>query len=443
MCGLVGVAGVISTKDVEVFNELLYHDYVRGKDSTGVGTAHEHTGNISLFKGIYDPIGLASMKGYSSVVNSLTKVLMGHNRAATRGRVNQHNAHPFATDNILMAHNGTLDFSCLKDLSDNVAGETDSERLMLTIHDLDGDIPGAIARAEGAWAITVYNKADNTISLLRNDKRPLFYCHSESKKTLYWCSESGLLDWVLARHGIKRGKIYDLTPDTIKMWALPKSNEIFNDATRIKAEGKEPKKYVPPVQYGGHHSRGPWEHWTAEDDLPGIPRGSFPGNRGSNSGSNSSKTTTELLDDPDPADFEPWAPYGEGYVAADDGKFRNSNPYKPTTKSYARWAEGWDDAKKYSRVLDDVEKKKSPEPTTNVVRLHDDKRTKIYDTRVGPRGRRINNQQFRELTNLECSWCNDPVGFEDKGSFTETRDGRDMYFCENCKTQQKELNQHG
>lgn len=440
MCGLVGVAGVISVKDVEVFNELLYHDYVRGKDSTGVASVHEYTGKIELLKGIYDPIGLVSLKGYSGVVNSTTKVLMGHNRAATRGKVNRHNAHPFATDNILMAHNGTLDWSCLKDLSENVEGETDSERLMLTIADLDGDIPGAIARAEGAWAITVYNKEDNTISLLRNEKRPLFYCHSESKKTLYWSSEAGLLDWVLNRNGIKRGKIYDLSPNVIKMWVLPKSNEFFNDATRIKAEGKESKKAV--TYYGRTPTQGPWEKWTAEGDLPGSSAGSSASSSGSSS---SSTTTVGLRDDPDAADFEPWAPYGEGYTAQDDGRFRNSNPYKPTTKSYARWAEGWDDSRKYGRVLDDINNKKKEEArkSDNKVVSLADKRTKIYDTRKGPGGRRINNQQFRELTNLECSWCNDPVGFEDKGSFTETRDGRHMYFCENCKTQQKELNKHG
>jgi len=442
MCGLVGVAGVITTKDVDVFNEMLYHDYVRGKDSTGVGAVHEMTGAIKLIKGIYDPIGLMSMTGYASTVNSVTKVLMGHNRAATRGKVMRHNAHPFATDDILMAHNGTLDYTCMSDLAKNIEGDTDSERLMATIAELDGDIPGAIARAQGAWAITVYIKADNTISLLRNDKRPLFYCYSESKKTLYWASEAGLLNWVLERHGIKRGKIYDLTPDTIKVWTIPKSNEFFNDATRIKAEGKQPTNFQRT--YGGPHSRGPWENWGVDDDLPMLPRGNSAGSSGSNSGKSNSSGTT-LLDDPSPADFEPWLPYGEGYSAHDDGALRTTNPYKFTTKSYSRWAEGWDDAKKYGGAIDDINKAKKEEarkPASNVVSL-DDKRTKIYDTRIGPEGRRINAVQFRELTNLECSWCNDPVDFEDKGSFHKGAEGTSKYYCEGCKTQQKELNKHG
>lgn len=440
MCGLVGVAGVISNKDVDVFNELLYHDYVRGKDSTGVGVVHEMTGAIKTIKGIYDPIGLMSLNGYTTTVNSVTKVLMGHNRAATRGKVNRHNAHPFNTDDILMAHNGTLDYGCMSDLAKNIEGDTDSERLMATIAELDGDIPGAIARAQGAWAISVYNKADNTISLLRNDKRPLFYCHSESKKTLYWSSEAGLLNWVLERHGIKRGKIYDLTPDTIKMWVIPKSNEYFNDATRIKAEGKQPTNFQSQRQ---DWTRGPWEGWTADDDLPGIPRGNSAGNRGSNSGGSNSSGTT-LLDDPSAEDFEPWLPYGEGYSAHDDGGLRTTNPYKPTTKSYSRWAEGWDDARRYGGVIDDVNKAKKTEvrgASSNVIPL-DDKRSKIYDTRIGPEGKRINNSQFRELTNLECSWCNDPVGFEDKGSFHKGAEGVSKYYCENCKTQTKELNKH-
>src|SRR3546814_12623264 len=44
-----------------------------------------------------------SLSGYNS------KAFIGHNRAATLGKVNGLNAHPFRYDNIMGAHNGTLD----------------------------------------------------------------------------------------------------------------------------------------------------------------------------------------------------------------------------------------------------------------------------------------------------------------------------------------------
>lgn len=448
MCGLVGVAGVIVTKDVDVFNELLYHDYVRGKDSTGVASAHEHTGEINVFKGCFDPVGLSSMKGYDRVVNTTTKVLMGHNRHATRGnRANRHNAHPFATDNILGAHNGTLDYSCLKDLSANVAGETDSEQLILSIHDLGGRIPDAIALCSGAWALSVYNKEENTINLVRNDKRPLFYCMAESKKTLYWASEAGLLAWVLDRNGIKRGKVYELTKDSVKTWVIPKMSEVFGEPGREKAEGKEPVNFQSggTHQYGRHYGAGtPWEHYNRQTEM-GWDEDSRS-SAGSNSGSNGNSNSVLK---PDATDYDKWVPYGHGYSAHDVGQLRRTNPYRRDSKSFEDWNEGWDDSHKYGAQIDAIEARqtKKTEPvvdpvqpkTAEVVKL-DDKRARAYQTRVGPGGKSINRGQFREITKCECSWCNDPVDFEDKGRFHTQPSGDLVYYCESCVSSEKDLN---
>lgn len=422
MCGHVGVAGVISTKDVEVFNEMLYHDYVRGKDSTGVGSAAEHSGLIKTFKGVFDPIGLMSMKGYGEVIHSGTKVLIGHNRAQTRGAINRHNAHPFSTDRILGAHNGTLDYSCMKDLENAVEGDTDSERLIRTIDALDGNLAEAVALAEGAWALVVFDKKENTINFLRNDKRPLYYCYSKSKKTLYWASEAGLLKWVLHRQGIEiSGNVYELAVDTWMSWVLPKSNEIFGQPGRLKAEGKKPVNFTGP--YGGRNHDLPWMDWgpNSNRSYQNSSSGGAANKSGESSkpGGDSTRNKSNVIEVGEAADSTfRW--YMQGQKARDAGRSRVSNPYATIASMQEAaqwWWSGWDDAEN---------------PDNKIVNLD----SRREGTRDGPYKQQISYDEFKKLTNHECGWCEAPVTKDDRGTFHADRTNQSelkwIYHCESC-----------
>lgn len=425
MCGLVGVAGVLTTKDRDVFNQMLYGDFLRGNDSTGVGSVSQYSGEVKLIKAATDPIGLFNLKGYTDVVAVNSRVLMGHNRAATRGKVNKWNAHPFHVNSVLAAHNGTLEYGCLKDLEDGPEGDTDSEQLVATIDAGEGstaeNIRDAIAKASGAWALSVYGTGDNTINLVRNKERPLFYCMSESKKTLYWCSEVGLLHWILDRNNIKRGKIYEVSVDTILTWVIPKSNEIFNTATRTKAEGKERVNFQRT--YGGHN--GPWYGWTGDNDRHSSYQGSSSANRSGGS-SDKSGGTNEL-----------WGAYGEGWSAGEKGESISKNPYTFTSEGERfkrnRWLDGFKEATRYVLDRKNRQDAAAKEAADNVVPLLlPDKRTDIYDTRDGPGGKKLTKVAFKEMTGCKCGWCDDPVDFTDKGRFISIAGMGNLYFCEAC-----------
>ena len=103
MCGHVGVIGDIWGKDKRVFELLLKFDTVRGPHSTGIARV-DMNNQVQVVKGTGTPWHLAKAKQaeyYNDTardadeVKGNFKVLMGHNRWATVGAVNEDNAHPF------------------------------------------------------------------------------------------------------------------------------------------------------------------------------------------------------------------------------------------------------------------------------------------------------------------------------------------------------------
>lgn len=403
MCGLVGVAGDLSANDLKAFNNLLYLDYLRGTDSTGVASVSAYSKEVSLIKAPTDPLGLMALKGYDSAVSSAKCVLMGHNRAATRGKVTRYNAHPFHIGNVIMAHNGTLDFGCLRDLVDGPEGDTDSEQIAATIAGTDLSIEAikdTIAKMSGAWALSIYDKSRDVIHLVRNDQRPLFYAMSESKKTLYWASEAWMLNVVLHRNSIKFTKVVEVTVDTILSWEVPvKTGEIFSATPgRTKAEGKESTNFREAAYgYGRRVSRG------------------------SNGGS--SKRPVKPLD---PDDQECWTEYGEGWQAASMGEPITHNPFQPVADQvrYNKWNEGFREQKAREK-----EKRDKETPGHNVLQLEDQRAKKNPpDLKRGPSGKWLNAREFREVTNNECGWCNNPITIKDDGFFIDFGN-ETVYVC--------------
>lgn len=262
MCGLVGVAGTIGYKDVDVFNELLVCDYVRGMDSTGVAGIAQND-DVSLVKMATDPIYLQAHKKYGDAVRTSHKAIIGHNRKATLGKVNHANAHPFSFTNITGAHNGTLDSWSRSDLPGWKDYDTDSEALYHCIE--TKGINEAIKSQAGAWALSYFNAETNSMCFLRNAERPLCFALSESKKTLYWASEPGMLRWITSRNGIKLDKdtIWCFPENNHWAFEIPKSGAEFGDAVVTKIEGKKPRPQPSYAQLGyhgggGNVTRGPW-----------------------------------------------------------------------------------------------------------------------------------------------------------------------------------------
>lgn len=127
------------------------------------------------------------------------RCLIGHNRYATQGAVNSVNAHPFDFEHIIGAHNGSLRSTL--NLPDHKDFVVDSENIFHAINQ-DGSVETA-AKLNGAYALTWWDKRDNTLHFLRNAERPLWYVFTQDRQAIFWASELWMLTGVLARNNIK------------------------------------------------------------------------------------------------------------------------------------------------------------------------------------------------------------------------------------------------
>lgn len=216
MCGLVGIAGNLEYKDESMMRRLLVLDFFRGTDSTGFA-AVRHNKDIKLAKAAVNPLDLFDMKKFTdALAGSASRAFIGHNRAATLGKVNNVNAHPFVCDHIVGAHNGTLDRASWNRLQEasGVTTDVDSEAIFWSIAKIG--IEDTIALMEegsasntGAWALVWYDAKEDTLNFLRNKHRPLWRAWTKDFKKLIWASE-----YMMINAAVELGNtVYDLYED--------------------------------------------------------------------------------------------------------------------------------------------------------------------------------------------------------------------------------------
>lgn len=248
MCGLVGVCGAVTAQHEKAIATLLILDSLRGTDSTGIAVVPRN-GDVKMAKEVGHPFNLFDTKRYDKALMGMHRVIIGHNRYATQGKVNTKNAHPFEFATIVGAHNGTL--SGKHRLEDSAMFDVDSENLY---HHIDKKgIKDALNVLDGAWALTWWDKITEEMNFLRNKERPLFLTRSEDNGVMFWASEKWMLEIALARHTVKHQEIVSLDPDMLV-------------SIRIEASGKMDKpiitpaatKYVAPVYSGGYMHNGKW-----------------------------------------------------------------------------------------------------------------------------------------------------------------------------------------
>lgn len=194
MCGLVGIAGNLEYKDEACFKRLLVVDYFRGTDSTGVARVKPN-GDVDVVKVASHPIDLFDTLAFTKAINGVqSSVFLGHNRAATKGKVNAINAHPFQFDHIVGAHNGTLSTASFAEL-EKVLGEqfeVDSKAIFAAISRLG--IEETAKYLQGAWALVWVDTKEHTLNFLRNKERPLWYAYSKDFDKLFWASEHPMIN---------------------------------------------------------------------------------------------------------------------------------------------------------------------------------------------------------------------------------------------------------
>lgn len=206
MCGLFGVAtnrnGGLTYKQTDFLEQAAYVDALRGWDSTGFAVLDKDMNGVGVYKRalpaadfLLSRVGLRAMK---EAKKTSVRAVIGHNRAATVGSVNDDYAHPFQYGHIIGAHNGTL--KSRRGLVNNNS-PVDSMDLIHAFSACDPeDYVKFLRKVDGAYALTIANAKTGLLYFVRNNGRPLNLIWDDSD--LYWGSEVGMLWWLLERNKI-------------------------------------------------------------------------------------------------------------------------------------------------------------------------------------------------------------------------------------------------
>lgn len=257
MCGLAGIAGNTTAKLRDGFLDLLTVTQLRGRDATGAFVVRN--GNETVFaKTLGTPEWLFDLKSFDSLVRGVPKIMAGHCRSKTIGENTVRNAHPYDFENLIGMHNGTLRAYYNMDGYDHKLTDShclyhniDRRGVEETVRDLDPD---------GAWALVWWDKVENTLNFLRNDKRPLWFAWTKERTAMIWASEPWMFSavsrhvelWDGSEEGSenKKSPYFQLPPDT--WWSFtvndfPKAGEkhlTFRQPREVKAEGKKPLGFL-------------------------------------------------------------------------------------------------------------------------------------------------------------------------------------------------------
>lgn len=196
MCGLVCLISKLPSKftkqDINLFTNLLIADTIRGKDSTGVFGITEKN-NLDLLKAKQPGYNFTEQKSYKDFEDKALfryKIMVGHNRSATKGTITDENSHPFIKDHICLVHNGTL-------YQHRHLANVDVDSEAITHALVDKKPEDLIPELNGAFALIWYNALEKKLYLTRNKERPLWIIQTPSIDVIG--SEPGMLEWLYNR----------------------------------------------------------------------------------------------------------------------------------------------------------------------------------------------------------------------------------------------------
>jgi glucosamine--fructose-6-phosphate aminotransferase (isomerizing) len=223
MCGIVGILGraPVAEQLVDSLKRLEY----RGYDSAGVATLEgdhlERRRAEGKLKNLEAKLKASPLSGHSGI---------GHTRWATHGKPTENNAHPHATDNVTVVHNGIIEnFRELRQMLEKqgakFTSETDTEVVAHLVNSylLKGISPQEAVKASlpqlrGAFALAFLFKGHTDLMIGARKGSPLAIGHGDGE--MYLGSDAIALapftdtisyledgDWVVLSREV--GVIYD------------------------------------------------------------------------------------------------------------------------------------------------------------------------------------------------------------------------------------------
>jgi len=258
----VGLAGDLTLKDREIFEDLLDVCQVRGRDSTGVVRVNRQGTGYHWAKRVGPPAYLLDSREYDNNIRQVgVSALIGHCRAKTIGEVNVRNAHPFDIHDkgIIGVHNGTL--RNYTSLSGHSTGNSDSRTLYETLAKEGAE--ETFAKVDGAFACVWWDQERATLNFIRNKERPLYYTYSKDKRKMYWASEPWMFGAVYRKEELwdgDGGNIYRQLEENILYSVEIMANAAANKPVFKVMEGKKiEKKSITPSHGYAHTQGGNWQ----------------------------------------------------------------------------------------------------------------------------------------------------------------------------------------
>jgi len=244
MCGIVGY---ISQND-NIYVEPKLHfmryalalDTLRGEDSTGIITLSKRF-KVNTLKTTIPGDRFVHHKDYQKGLTA-GWAKIGHNRAATRGKVNVDNAHPFTFKTVTMVHNGTLrDGGFSLPTYDAKIGEVDSMQIAHALAEHAPEECGKVlSEIHGSYALVWTDTRDESINMVRNSERPLHFTWNNNKDMMWFMSDGHHLHSInksFGQHACRGGTIFEM--DQLKVLKFRKGS--------AEPEVIKYNPFVPPV----------------------------------------------------------------------------------------------------------------------------------------------------------------------------------------------------
>ena len=235
---------------MDTFRDMLFMDTLRGWDSTGVlGVSKDN--NIEIHKDVGTAGKFIHSQEYRDFhLDAVRKgqIVVGHNRAATKGSVSDVNAHPFwVNNNTILVQNGTYK----GEHKHHANVDVDTHAIAHTIDKYQDDVVEALRRINAAYTLVWYNVNKKQLNIVRNNERPMFLAEttqggivfaSEEEFILAACSRNGVqLD--NAPFELPAHRLVTVTLDDVDVWVYEET-----DLVSAEYDHKLGPYYQQPVQ---------------------------------------------------------------------------------------------------------------------------------------------------------------------------------------------------